>query len=65
MPSLWTDDDSGAHPWLAGCALPASPTTSAPDEPASAPRRFARPALLAVAATTAAALAAALLGALG
>jgi len=31
MPSLWTDDDRGAHPWVA-----ARPHAAAPPAPASA-----------------------------
>ena len=60
MPSLWTDDDRSAHPWVAARSHAAAPTAApAPilEEPAE--RRVARPALIA-AACACAAIAAAL-----
>jgi hypothetical protein len=60
MPSLWTDDDHGAHPWIAGRphgGAPARPPAATAAEPATP--RFARPAVMA-AACAAAALAGAL-----
>lgn len=59
MPSLWTDNDTGEHPWLAapphpgpaGPPPPAAPTRQDDDVPRAA--RFARPVVLAAAGTTA------------
>ena len=70
MPSLWTDNDTGGHPWLAasphaGAAVP-PPPTPAPgrgehDDSPPAWQRFARPALIG-AACIAAVLAGAAIG---
>jgi hypothetical protein len=55
MPSLWTDDDHSAHPWIAGRPHGAAPvTTHAPDDEKSEERRFARPAVMAAACAAAA-----------
>ena len=55
MPSLWTDNDTGAHPWLAapphaGAAGPPPPGHSAHAAPIDRPpawQRVARPAVMA------------------
>ncbi len=58
MPSLWTDDDDGAHPWIAasprGAAAPPPPAPAAREDLAPARGRWARPALLAAACAAAA-----------
>ena len=57
MPSLWTDNDTGGHPWL---AAPPHPGAAARrrlrrarrgdhDDPTPAWQRFARPAVMAAA----------------
>lgn len=53
MASLWTDNDHGAHPWVAPRPRPTPaaappPARAAQDQPARE-RRFGRPAALAVA----------------
>ncbi len=63
MPSLWTDNDTGGHPWLAApphpgaAGPPPSPAHADHDGPTAAWQRFARPAVM-----TAACVAAVLAG---
>ena len=58
MPTLWTDEDHGAHPWIAasphGAVAPPAPAPAAHDDRPAATGRRARPALLAAACATAA-----------
>ena len=56
MPSLWTDNDTGGHPWLAAPPQPGAagpppppPAHAEHDDPMPAWQRFARPALMAAA----------------
>lgn len=63
MPSLWTDDDRGTHPWIATRSrdtIIASDAAANTTPEAGGARRFARPAVLA-AACAAAAIAGALI----
>jgi len=52
MTSLWTDDDHGAHPWVAARQLPA-PARGDDDEP-PAPRQPLKAVAIAVACAVAA-----------
>ncbi len=65
MPSLWTDEDHGTHPWIAasphGAVTPPAPAPAAHDDRPAATGGWARPALLAAAAGAAAAIAGALI----
>jgi hypothetical protein len=57
MPSLWTDNDTGGHPWLAAPAPrpgaasppPLPPAHAEPDGTPTAWQRLARPAVVAAA----------------